>query len=74
MTHSEPASRRGECEHSAQSWYIDRATGRAGCEDCDDATRCKPGPCHYTGPNACVLCGLPLRPPSPHLAQARGER
>jgi hypothetical protein len=27
------------CEHSAQSWYIDKATGRRGCSDCDDDAR-----------------------------------
>lgn len=27
------------CKHSMQSWYIDKATGRRGCSDCDDDAR-----------------------------------
>tara|TARA_Y100000310_G_scaffold94631_1_gene92386 strand:- start:2224 stop:2697 length:474 start_codon:yes stop_codon:yes gene_type:complete len=30
------------CQHSAQSWYIDKATQQKGCDDCDGDAKARP--------------------------------
>jgi hypothetical protein len=35
-------SAEGKCEHSSQSWWVDRATGEEGCEDCGESTAKSP--------------------------------